>query len=58
MDFLGLLVEADVTDDLPGDEVVSVGGDAAVVVEAFWGEDEGVAVPVNIDDCTQSAEYE
>lgn len=29
-----------------------MGGDAAVVVEAFWGEDEGVAVAVDVDDCT------
>lgn len=52
MDYLGLVVEADIADNIPGYKVVSLGGDAAVVVEAFWGEYKGVAVAVNIDDCT------
>ncbi len=35
-----------------------MGGDAAVVVESFWGEDEGVAVPVDVDGGAQTTQDE
>lgn len=39
VDFLGLIISSDVSDNFPGDEVVAVGGNAAVVIEPFWSEE-------------------
>ena len=49
VNFLGLVINPNISDNFPGNEVVAVGGDAAVVVEPFRGEDQGVAVPVDVD---------
>lgn len=58
VDFLGLIIGSDVSDNFPGDEVIAVGGYAAVVVEPFRGEDQSVAVPVDVDGGAQTTQDE
>ncbi|MGV3245727.1 hypothetical protein [Rothia sp. 11254D007CT] len=39
VDFLGLIISSDITDNFPMDKVVTVGGNAAMVKEPFWSEE-------------------